>query len=242
MPTPKKGYYIGKTRVPNVTTIISRFKDSGALMQWAFKQGQDGAASLYEERDRSADIGRIVHEYIEKHINGEEVVIDNLQAAPAFRNYLEWEKQTKIEFLSKFQEIQLVCPKYRFGGTPDAIGVISGRPVLIDWKTSNGIYADYLIQCAAYIHLVNNGVRMDTGQPLGIQLNWEAFILRLPKMESKAPEELPCEEIEDVPKATYNNPPTAFAFHHVSNLDIAFKQFVLFRNAYSIDQVLKTMV
>lgn len=36
MPTPKQGYYTeaGK-RVPSVTTVISRFKDSGALIHWA---------------------------------------------------------------------------------------------------------------------------------------------------------------------------------------------------------------
>jgi hypothetical protein len=242
MPTPKKGYYIDKTRVPNVTTILSRFKDSGPLMYWAFKQGASGAATLYEERDKAADIGRIVHEYIERHINGETVTVDVPEAAPAFRNYLEWEKQTNIKFISKFQEIQLVCPKYRFGGTPDAIGIVNDRPVLIDWKTSNGVYVDYLIQCAAYVHLVNNGVRMDTGEPLGIKLDWEAFILRLPKMDGEEAEDLPCDVIDGVPEIQSNPFATAFSFHHISQLDVAFKQFVLFRNAYALDQKLKTML
>jgi len=36
MPTPKAGYYNVKgERVPGTTTIISRFKDSGALIHWA---------------------------------------------------------------------------------------------------------------------------------------------------------------------------------------------------------------
>src|SRR5687768_2946630 len=36
MPTPKKGYYTKRgERVPGVTTILSRFKDSGALIHWA---------------------------------------------------------------------------------------------------------------------------------------------------------------------------------------------------------------
>jgi hypothetical protein len=36
MPTPKKGYYTQKgERVPGVTTILGRFKDSGALIHWA---------------------------------------------------------------------------------------------------------------------------------------------------------------------------------------------------------------
>lgn len=36
MPTPKKGYYTSSgLRVPGVTTIIGRFKDSGGLIHWA---------------------------------------------------------------------------------------------------------------------------------------------------------------------------------------------------------------
>lgn len=36
MPTPKKGYFTSKgERVPGVTTILGRFKDSGALIHWA---------------------------------------------------------------------------------------------------------------------------------------------------------------------------------------------------------------
>ena len=36
MPSPKSGYYNAKgERVPGTTTIISRFKDSGALIHWA---------------------------------------------------------------------------------------------------------------------------------------------------------------------------------------------------------------
>jgi hypothetical protein len=36
MPTPKQGYYNAKgQRVPGTTTVIGRFKDSGALIHWA---------------------------------------------------------------------------------------------------------------------------------------------------------------------------------------------------------------
>lgn len=36
MPTPTKGYYNAKgQRVPGVTTVLGRFKDSGALIHWA---------------------------------------------------------------------------------------------------------------------------------------------------------------------------------------------------------------
>ena len=55
---------------------------------------------------------------------------------------------SKLEIVA--QEMQLVSEQYRFGGTPDAIGMIRGELCLVDWKTSNGIYSDYLLQIAAY--------------------------------------------------------------------------------------------
>ena len=40
MATPKKGYRYQNEVIPGTTTIISRFKDSGALMYWAHQQGK----------------------------------------------------------------------------------------------------------------------------------------------------------------------------------------------------------
>ena len=71
MPHPKGGYKTkdGK-RVPGVTTIIGRFKDSGALLWWAFAQGKSAErgeiSSLYDKRDEAADNGTLAHELVEK--------------------------------------------------------------------------------------------------------------------------------------------------------------------------------
>ena len=48
MPTPKSGYYVNGKRVPGVSTILSRFKASGALIHWAFNIPYQG---LIEARD-----------------------------------------------------------------------------------------------------------------------------------------------------------------------------------------------
>jgi hypothetical protein len=52
--------------------------------------------------------------------------------------------------------MHLVSQVHRFGGTPDAVGRINGQLSLLDWKTSKAIYAEYLIQLAAYAHLWNS--------------------------------------------------------------------------------------
>ena len=35
MPTPKKGYYVDGEKVPGVTTVLGRFKESGGLISRA---------------------------------------------------------------------------------------------------------------------------------------------------------------------------------------------------------------
>lgn len=174
MPHPRQGYKnkAGK-RVPGVTTIIGRFHESGGLMQWAFQQGKAAErgeiSSLYDKRDEAADAGTLAHSLVEAHINGLPLpgVPDNdigMQAKQGFENYLRWAEDNKIQIIK--QEMELVSEEYQFGGCPDAMGIDSqGRLCILDWKTSNGVYQDYLIQIAAYSHLweVNHPDQLITG-------------------------------------------------------------------------------
>lgn len=172
MPTPKLGY---KTkdglRVPGVTTVIGRYKDSGGLLQWAFKQGQSGALNLYDERDKAGDIGTLAHEMADEFICGRDpmLVLDKCteeqkpKVLQAYQMFREWFDQQRCEVISA--EKPLVSELHRYGGTPDAVlRLPDGRLAMGDWKTSNGIYRDYLIQVAAYTILwEENGNEPITG-------------------------------------------------------------------------------
>jgi hypothetical protein len=151
-----------------VTTILSRFKDSGALMKWAYTtgrehgyleaSGQPAPASLYEVSSKAADIGTAAHAMVEVSIDGgnpetaaaylELSAEDQAKAANAYGMYKAWASQSRLEIVA--QEMALVSEKHRFAGTPDAIGKVDGELCLVDWKTSNGVYSDYLLQLAAY--------------------------------------------------------------------------------------------
>ena len=215
MAHPKGGYYAkdGK-QIPGTTTIIGRFKDSGALLRWAWKQGKDGV-DLYETRDKAADIGTAAHSLVEWHIKGIDgeppdfLSLDSdskVKAMEAFGAYLNWERMTKLEIVE--QEMCLVSETYRYGGTPDAIGMIDGVLCLIDWKTSNGVYSDYLIQLAAYRNLWEENY---PDRPLSGGFHLCRF----------------SKEYGD------------FAHHYYPRLDEAWEQFTLFRRAYDIDKLLK---
>mgnify|MGYP000970549762 CR=1 FL=1 len=158
MPTPRAGYFLADgTKVPGVTTILSRWKDSGGLLQWAFKQGQSGARTLYEERDKAADIGTLAHSMVEHRLTGRDPANALagqpedycVKARTAYAAFDAWMSQTQAKVISA--EEPMVSERYKFGGTPDVVlRMPDGRLALGDVKTSNGIYRDYLMQVAAY--------------------------------------------------------------------------------------------
>lgn len=167
MPTPVKGYFLKDgTRVPGTTTVIGRFKESGALIYWAYNRGKEGL-ELYESRDKAAELGTIVHEMVEEYIKsgttrkGIDLVLDNeltdadaKSVMSAFSAFEEWFESNKFSIVE--QEVQLVSEVHKYGGTPDAIALDGkGRLVLLDWKTSSGVYADFLYQLALYRVLWN---------------------------------------------------------------------------------------
>jgi hypothetical protein len=151
---PKTYKLLDGSRSVGTTTVISRFKDSGALIAWANKQGLDGK-TLDDARKDKMDAGTLAHDLIERSIHGDpEPSMDGKdpevvsRARWAFARFREWVDAKGVQFTHT--EIPLVSDRYRFGGTLDAIGIVGGQVMLIDWKTSGGVYADYLLQLGAY--------------------------------------------------------------------------------------------
>jgi len=204
-------------RVPGVTTIIGRFKESGGLLYWAFDQGKAAERgeieNLYDKRDQAADSGTMAHSMVEAHIDGVDFLVPpdtpiavEAEARAAFDAYLSWERMTKLEIVE--QEMPLVSEQYQFGGCPDAIGMIDNELCLVDWKTSNSIYTDYLVQLAAYQHLYEENFPDK-------KLTGGFHLCRFAKQHGD------------------------FAHHYFPNLDEGWEQFLLFRKAYDLDKQLK---
>lgn len=217
MPTPRSGYYSkdGK-RLPGTTTVIGRFKESGALIAWAYGRGKEGL-ELYESRDKAAELGTLAHSMVEEYIKGNDPQSaldavhltkgDSDSVNSAFDAFLEWYDGNKFEVIA--QEVQLVSEKYLYGGTPDAVARDSkGRICLLDWKTSNGVYSDYIVQLGAYRILWNENFPEQ-------QLTGGSHLCRFAKEGGD------------------------FAHHYFPNIDEAERAFILMRELYDIDKQLK---
>lgn len=140
------------SRVPGVTTILSRFKEAGGLIHWAWNLGKEGK-DYREERDRAADAGTLAHTAVETFVRGGTIRFEspdmeiNRRATQAFGAFQEWASQTQLKITET--EASMISEKYRFGGTLDAI-LVSGKRAVGDWKSSNALYPEYLCQIAAY--------------------------------------------------------------------------------------------
>lgn len=139
-------------RVPRVSTIISRFKESGGLVHWAWQLGMDGK-DYKAVRDEAADAGTCAHAMIEAFIKsqpfvrqgwGEDVLA---KADSAFAAFQTWAAGTRLE--PHASEVRMVSEQLRVGGTCDAVIKINGQLAIGDWKTGS-LYADHLYQVAAY--------------------------------------------------------------------------------------------
>ena len=161
MARPKGGYKTADgTKIVGVTTLINRFQEVGGLLYWAFEQGKAAERGeiekLYDRRDTAAAYGTQVHNLVEAHISGKylDLSMSIPEVRQGFDNYLSWERDSKIK-IDK-QEIPLVSEKYGYGGTLDAPGHDSqGRRIIADWKTSDKVYPNHLLQLAAYGQLWN---------------------------------------------------------------------------------------
>ena len=152
MARPEGGYRLADgTAVPGVTTICNVAKESGGLVHWAWKLGIQGL-DYRVVRDAAATAGTLAHAAVEAWIRerpytmlGEPDVVK--RATQAFGAFQEWAEQTRLK--ATHPEVSLVSERYKVGGTFDAL-LINDRRAMGDWKSSDGLYPEYLMQIAAY--------------------------------------------------------------------------------------------
>jgi hypothetical protein len=99
-------------------------------------------------KDQAADLGTQAHAVIDLIVRGQEPgeIVPDIQApVAAFR---EWWKSSGIQIV--LGDTKVASRRYGFGGSLDALGWRDGHYVMLDWKTSNGLYDEYALQVAAY--------------------------------------------------------------------------------------------
>lgn len=169
-------YRLDGASVSGVTTLLGKGLPKPALPHWAAKSvaewvadnpdltdeikrmGGRGPAVAFlknipwQARDDAAIRGTDVHDLAEKLAHGEEVQVPE-HLAGYVEGYLAWLDATGFQPI--ITEKPCANRKWAYAGKPDAIGTfehgpLAGKTVLLDWKTSRGVYGETALQTAAY--------------------------------------------------------------------------------------------
>tara|TARA_R110001592_G_scaffold38061_4_gene126100 strand:+ start:58 stop:687 length:630 start_codon:yes stop_codon:yes gene_type:complete len=145
----KINYTIDKIKVPSVTQILGRYKNSIGLIIWSNKLGLEGK-SYHAELNKAGDIGTDFHNLAELHIKGEYYELpDDPVVQECFNKFKDWWSEQEYEVT--FTEKSFCCRKYKYGGTADLL--VNGDTI-IDFKTSKQVYDDHLVQMSAYRFMI----------------------------------------------------------------------------------------
>ena len=128
-------YHTPDGSYPSITTILGKTADNTWLIKWKERVGEEEAARVSKE---ATDRGTLVHEYAERHFNGEdvwdEIMNERLDVRQMSRDLIRATERGVEEVWG--QEQVLWSNKYRYAGRTDMVGIWKGKPTIIDFKTS----------------------------------------------------------------------------------------------------------
>lgn len=223
MPTPAKGYRLKDgSRVPGTTTIIGRFKDSGGLIHWAWEQGRDGL-DYRSTRDSAADAGTLGHWLVEQHIAG----INEGDICAALDGRVEAEKiNPSIAALAlKAFESYLGWEKQT------KLKIVAQEMTLVSEAYKFGGTPDAIGEIDGKLCILD----WKTGNAL-----YRDALIQVAAYKTLWEENNPDKLITGgFHICRFSKEHGDFVHAHYDELELAWRQFILLREAYEIDKVLK---
>lgn len=155
-------------KIESVTGATGKLDKSGALVGWAVKLFReflyeklregvkiteevvfDGSRQHAIRKDKGADIGTQVHDWISLFIKGKKPAVPkDAKIKNGVLAFLKWQNENKVRFL-KSEEI-IYSKKNDFAGIMDIEAKVNGKLAIIDIKTSSGLYNEMRYQTAGY--------------------------------------------------------------------------------------------
>jgi hypothetical protein len=139
-----------------------------------------------EEFEEAGELGSQAHDFIEKVIKsiitGDTARTDELlakmpedeRAANACVAALTWMSENNVQWISSERKVYSL--EHNVAGTLDALAVVNGKLSIVDWKTSNYLYLEFLLQTALYQHAYEE----ETGEKIE-----DRWVIRLGKEDAE---------------------------------------------------------
>tara|TARA_R110002020_G_scaffold374929_6_gene586186 strand:+ start:64 stop:891 length:828 start_codon:yes stop_codon:yes gene_type:complete len=171
--TGRRRYEIDGVKFPSVTKIIDNTLRNFGIESWKAtwindqmehyrgrKLTETVSSSIVNRSRREADdsawLGSRMHQIIEGLLKDEEVdslITDQLE--PAVRAWLKWRQHfLNWELVGTEVGVYYDSPNGwdRYAGQVDAVFKNGMEYMVVDWKTTSGIYPDHYMQVSAYAH------------------------------------------------------------------------------------------
>lgn len=170
----KHVFYRNGKRLISVTGATGVIDKSAPLMGWAVKlfkefmvnnmkelingESETEITPLIEEgskqhrvfKKKASDIGTLAHEWIEDWIAGKkpDLPTQNDKVLNCVTAFLKYQKENELKFTES--EKIIYSETHNYAGILDAVAKKGGDVVLIDFKSSKGIYPEHYLQTAGY--------------------------------------------------------------------------------------------
>ena len=147
-----RNYEVAGYRLPSVTTILSRTKDTTFLNDWIKRKGRKEAERI---KNQSATRGTSMHKYLENYVLGKGYE-DLTELGQETKRMAEKVIEVGLAPVSGYygSEVTLYYPGL-YAGSTDLVGVHNDKETIMDFKQANRPkkeewIGDYKLQAAAY--------------------------------------------------------------------------------------------
>ncbi len=145
-------YYVDGKFFPGVTTILSETMPMPlALRTWIGEVGNEKATAKLE---KAGERGTALHNGCEMLLRGETLDLRKYPQKEDKRvlaGFVNWVAEFKPEVRDLQKDIEfIVASQTGYAGTVDLLCYLEGKPWIIDFKSSAGVYESHKLQLAAY--------------------------------------------------------------------------------------------
>lgn len=156
---------------PSVTTVMGA-EPKPWLDKWREKWG-----ALAERKTKAAsDIGSEFHRCVEQYLDtGGYILSDTLSTHYYSRlrgmmgSFIDW--AATVNGVVHATELKVISRLYTYSGTLDAVGILDGKLIIFDWKTSTRIYPEMALQLAAYAQAFKEEKGLDIKQGIIVHVS-----------------------------------------------------------------------
>ena len=147
-----RNYDVAGYRLPSVTTILGKTKDTSSLDSWIARKGRKEAERI---KNQSATRGTAMHKYLENYVLGKGYE-DLTELGQETKRMADKVIEVGLAPVSGYygSEVTLYYPGL-YAGSTDLVGVHNDKDTIIDFKQANKPkkeewIGDYKLQAAAY--------------------------------------------------------------------------------------------